>query len=175
MKVRQNLHWKEKMKEKSQSNTNRKAKSKRASPIGAEDCLFSFRTIPITEAMVEKWAHDLKQWIIDNPNAKTLTQFFLAKGLRQETYNRLVKKFDVLAEAHENAKRELGERLWGRAVDRQAEWKPVHFMLHNYAPEFDEANKYHNILKESIASATGMKLVEYEKFPDSDLVPKRKK
>ena len=47
----------------------------------------------------------------------------------------------------------LGERLWGKAVDKQADWKAVHFMLHTYGDEYKDSDKYHNDMKKEQAEA----------------------
>lgn len=135
------------MKKTNNISTKDKKTTKRASPITDPDCIYSWRTIPVSEAMVEKIAEELLEWPAKNPEAKTITEFYLSKGLTRSTYNRLVNRHEVLGEAHEITMRRLGERLWGRAVDNQAQWKPVHFMLHNYAQEFKESDAYHTDIK----------------------------
>ena len=135
--------------------------------IHIELSLFSF-------AMVERMAEELMEWPAKNPTAKTITEFYLSKGLTQQTYNRLVIKYDFLKEAHETTMRRLGERLWGRAVDNEANWKPVQFMLHNYAPEFKEANEYHYELNKKTEGSKYQPItVIMTPIPNSDLVPEK--
>lgn len=156
--------------------TNKKIKAKRASPITDPDCIYSYRTIPVSLAMVERMAEELMEWPAKNPTAKTITEFYLSKGLTQQTYNRLVNKYDFLKDAHEITMRRLGERLWGRAVDNDAAWKPVHFMLHNYAPEFKEATEYqHNLNKKTEGSHYQPFNVIIQETPNCNLVPEKRK
>lgn len=160
--------------QKNKHSTNKTIKTKRASPITDPDCIYSYRTIPVSFAMVERMAEELMEWPAKNPTAKTITEFYLSKGLTQQTYNRLVIKYDFLKEAHETTMRRLGERLWGRAVDNEANWKPVQFMLHNYAPEFKEANEYHYELNKKTEGSKYQPItVIMTPIPNSDLVPEK--
>lgn len=132
---------------KPQPSTKNNSKTKRKTPIGGDDLVYAFKVIPVSESIVEEWAEELEKWVKKNPKAKTITEFIRFKGINRSTFYNLIKKHQCLADAHENAMRELGERLWGDAVDRKADWKAVQFMLHTYAPEFELANKYHSDLK----------------------------
>ena len=163
------------MKQTRQNSTHRKEKSKNSTPVAGDELIYAFDNIPVTPSIVEKWAEELEKWAKVNTAEKTITQWIRLKGISRSNFYSLVKKHKCLALAHENVMREIGERLWSKAVDRQADWKATHFMLHNYAPEFDESNKYHNMLKEAISAVQGLKVVELEKFADSDLVPKKDK
>lgn len=162
--------------QKNQHNTHKKIKTKRASPNTDPDCIYSYRTIPVSLAMVEKMAEELMEWPAKNPTAKTITEFYLSKGLTQQTYNRLVNKYDFLKDAHEITLRRLGERLWGRAVDNEAAWKPIQFMLHNYAPEFKEATEYHHKMNKKTEGNQYQPInVIMAPIPDSGLVPEKNK
>ena len=44
--------------------TKAKAKPKRAAPIQDEQTVFSWRQIPISPRMVEKWADELDEWVL---------------------------------------------------------------------------------------------------------------
>lgn len=154
--------------------TEKKLRAKRAAPITDPDCVYSWRTIPVSLAMVEKIAEELLEWPAKNPQAKTITEFYLSKGLKKETYNRLVNRHEVLRDAHEITMLRLGERLWGKAVDNQASWKPIHFMLHSYAPEFREADKYHASLKEANNEPSKIIIVEVPELIDRRLDEKLK-
>ena len=64
----------------------------------------------------------------------------------------------------------------GRCVDSQAQWKPVHFMLHNYATEFQEANAYHTNLKQLEAGDSKIVVVQMPAIPDKGLpTPEQRK
>lgn len=135
------------MKPTTKSTIKKKPVTKRARPNVDPDCIYSYRMIPISPAMVNKMIDELVDWPLLNPKAKTITEYYLSKGLRHDSYYRLLAKYPLLKESHEVAMRRLGERLWGRAVDKEADWSAIRHRLHSYAPEFDEDNKYHARLK----------------------------
>lgn len=151
---------------KPQVNTKEKTKAKRAAVVSAEEGIYSWRTIPISSAMIEAWTKKLSTWVQENPEAKTITEFIFSLGLNRGSYHKLLEKHPHFKEEHEKAMARLGERLWGNAVDKKADWSAVRFMLHQYSPEFDDAKKYETALKEKIASAGGIKIVEIPAFED---------
>ena len=151
--------------------TKRKSRAIKPARISEDpDVVYAWKEIPVTQLVADKWARELDNWIIENPKAKTITQFYRSKGLQKWQWESLILKYTIINEANENALRELGERLWGKAVDRAADWKPVHFMLQNYAPEYDKSNKYHADLKkevEAIASNFIVKMLQAQN-PNKD-------
>jgi len=156
---------------KPQVNNKEKAKAKRAPVISSEDGIYSWRTIPISQAMIEEWTNKLSTWVQLNPEAKTITEFIYSLGLTRGSYYKLLDKHPYFKEEHEKAMARLGERLWGNAVDKKADWSAVRFMIHSYSPEFDEAKKYETALKEKIAAAGGIRVVEIPAFEE---VPAKK-
>lgn len=145
---------------KPQPTTKRNIKSKNSTIDTQIETIYAFKGIPVTQRVADKWAEELEQWVKDNPEAKTITQFIRQKEITRSNYYDLMKRHTSLATANENALRELGERLWGNAVDKKADWKPVHHMLHTYAPEFDQANKYHADLKKEVEAIAGNYIVK---------------
>jgi hypothetical protein len=149
-------------------------KTKRTSPAIDPNCFYSFKMIPISQVMVDKWVDEVLEYAAVSIN-KTISGFYRSKGLRNDTYYKLLGRHPELKASHEEAMRMMGERLWGRAVDKDADWAAVKHRLHNYAPEFDEDNKYHNRLKaeaDAQVSPTGNKeyilekVIEYRDKPD---------
>jgi len=128
--------------------------------------IYAWGEIPITPVIIEKWVKELDEWVVGNPNAKTITEFIFSKGLTLTSYRNLRLKHATLAQAHEKAMTRLGERLWGNAVDNKANWHATRFMIHNYGAEFDEAGKRDTLMKEKIAAAGGVKVVEIPAFED---------
>lgn len=130
------------------------------------DVIYAWREVPISERTVEKWAEELEKWVQLNPDAKTITEYIYSKGISTGAYTVLRRKHSILNDAHEKAMRRLGERLWAAAIDRKADWAPVRFMLHAYGSEFDDAKRYEAALKEKIAAAGGIRVVEIPAFED---------
>jgi hypothetical protein len=147
-------------------------KAKRKSPDSADkDMLFCFKMIPISQAKVQKLIDELETWPEKNPKEKTITAFYRSHGLTRSTFYSLIAKHPALKESHEIAMRTLGERLWGKAVDKEADWKPIHFNLHNYAPEFKENYAFHAAMSAKDQQANETKFVVIERFPETSIVP----
>lgn len=136
-----------------------------------QECVYAWRAIPVSKAMVNAMCDELPGWPLKNPTAKTIREFYLSKGISRTTFRELRERHPRLKEAYDIAMGRIGERLWGRAVDKDAEWNAVKWMLHNYDQEFDEANKYHARLKAeadaAIEKGTGNKeyIVIYKDRP----------
>jgi hypothetical protein len=112
--------------------------TKRVSPDTDPDCIYSYRMIPISAAMVENMIDELADWPLKHPEATTITEYYLSKGLRERTYFRLLERYPLLKESHEIAMRRLGERMWTQAVYNKANWNPIKHRLWSYAKEFRE-------------------------------------
>lgn len=154
-----------------QTNTDKRIKTKRKSPDSDPNCVYAFKTIPVSEAMVEKIAEELLKFPAENPDAKTITEFIISKGLNKSTYYSLVNRHAVLKDAHEITMLRLGERLWGKAVDGSAQWKPVHFMLHSYGPDFAAADLHHAGLRKTEESQPQQITVIMDRIPETGTVP----
>ena len=138
------------------------------------NCDFCLKKIPISLARVQRIKEALAIWLDENPEVKSISEFYYAMGISMKTYYRLLKKDEELQELHEMTLRRLGSKLWGRAVDNRANWNAVKFMLHTYAPEFKEAREYEaQLSKKEDAVNTGPQIVVLERFPDSDIVKPR--
>jgi len=124
-------------------------KPKRVSPGSNTDPehIYSYRMIPVSAAMVENMIKELKEYPEKNPNAKFITPYYRSKGFAHNDYYRLIAKYPLLKEAHQDALRTIGERLWSNAVDRKADWSPVKHRLYSYAKEFKEDDEHHARLK----------------------------
>ena len=137
------------------------------------ECLYSYRSIPISEAMVERMIEDLNDWPIKNPDEISVTEFYLSRGIARSTYYDLLKRHPRLKETHDNTMRRMGERLLKRSINKEAVWQPVQFMLYSYAPEFKEATEYHQQLGQKQLESTNFKIQMIE-VPNSPLVPIKK-
>ena len=109
----------------------------------SQDMPMTWREIPISQNIVDKWTEELRAFPDNFPQAKTMTEFYNMKEIYKETFIRLLARHPKLKEAHDHVKRRLGERLWSNAVDNKANWKAVHHRLHTYDKEFEESDTYH--------------------------------
>lgn len=120
----------------------KKAPSKAAN-YDSNDYFFSWRDMPISEARINKIAEELIEWPNLNPDAKSITKFYMDKKISPGTWYKWVDKHPALREAENIALHIIGERLWGKAVEKQYDWKAVHWRLHRHGKEFREDYEYH--------------------------------
>lgn len=164
------------MAEKNNTKEVKKKSTKRPSPTFDSDCIYAWRTIPVSKAFVDRLLQRLLLWIDENPKAKFITDFYTKEGLKKDNYYTLVNRYPDLKDAHELVMRKLGERLLSKAIDKEVHWPAAHFMLHNFGQEFDDANKYHARLKqEETKQEPTQFIVQIPDFPSSDKVPKKLK
>jgi len=132
------------------------------------DCIYAFKTIPVSQALIEKWIERLEAFPKDYPEDIFITRFYKNQGVQRHQYYRLLDRHPDLKEVHGEVMRELGERMYHQAVYKQADWKPIHFMLHSYSDTFKESYKFHASLatEEAAASNAGPKVIVIEKSPD---------
>ena len=107
-----------------------------------EGC-YTWHQNSISEHVVEQWADELRRFPYEYPEAKSLTQFLNIKQIYKDTFYNILKKNEKLRAAHAYAKSVLGEKLWEKAVDNKANWKAVHYRLHDYDQEFKDMDRYH--------------------------------
>lgn len=104
---------------------------------------YSFRTIPVSKAMVNRLIEELKEWPFNPANVhKTITQFYIRNGFKRRTYYDLLNKYPDLKDMHEQTMLQMGEDLWFRSVEKKFDWSPVKHRLYRYSPEFQEDSEY---------------------------------
>lgn len=137
-------------------------------------CEFSLRKIPITQARIEKIKDNLRVWLDENPEAKSISKFYYAQDISSKSYYRLLERDPELAELHEMTMRKMGERMYENSVDCRANWNAVKFRLHQYAPEFKEAREYEaQLAKREDVANSGPVFVVMDKFPETSIVKPR--
>jgi hypothetical protein len=104
---------------------------------------YTWNLVPVMDNAPQVWAQELRDWVKNNPHARTITEFLDSKELYRDTYYKIIDRFPVLKEAHKHAKLTLGERLWQAAVDNKANWKAVHHRLYSYDTQFENDDAYH--------------------------------
>jgi hypothetical protein len=161
------------MSESINNSTEIKKKKKRQSPSFDPDCQFSYKQNVISEAQINNLSDSIVKWVRDNPEAKTITEFILSKGLRRQTFNALLSKHPQLADSYEVAMTLLGERLWGNAVDRKADWKAVHWNLHNYSEYFKANYIFHKEMSKDEEKLHGDRYILLPAMPETSVVKTR--
>ena len=120
-----------------------KKKKYSPAPLPPSDFIFAKGQIPVNETFINRMIEELPEWPLKNPQAKTMIEYYLSKGLSEVRYYQLLDRNPKLKEAHQIAMSIIGNRLFSRAIDRDADWGPIKWALHNYTQLFDDNNKYH--------------------------------
>ncbi len=121
----------------------KKKRASRESQFATNEYFYSWRDMPLSPAFIERMTEELYDWPENNPEAKSITKFYKDKNISPDTWYRLLAKYPKLKEAKEIALHTIGERLWGNAVDKKADWKAVHWRLYKHGREFEEDYEYH--------------------------------
>lgn len=129
-----------------------------------------------TNLSLERLAKELVDWFKSNPDAIKISQFLEEKGIHQQSWQRWCNLYPVLNEAKEWVKMVIGTRREVGIMTRKYEPGFTAVTMYNYCNEFTEASR----MKASIVNRDGgleggQKIVVIERFPDSPLVPVKKK
>lgn len=133
--------------------------------------------LPATENYVEDVIVKLKKWVAEEPEAIRINQFCILIGISRRHFYRLCQEYVRLHDAYEEAKLAMADRLFMGAVFLKKGMRdgPCLRYLHVYDPEFRDADIEAAKIKEPLNQAVGIQTVYLEKFPDSPLVPEKKK
>ncbi len=131
---------------------------------------FAWRTIPISNAMVNSYVKRLEDWVEANVKRCSITQFLKSIGVARTTWYDLLQKHEHLKMAHENAMRRLGEEKLEDSMYFKANWAVVKHTLHTYAPEFKEMDLHHSSMKEAQNAAMGIQTVNLPAIPRTEVL-----
>lgn len=101
-----------------------------------QDC-FTFKTKPITQAFIERFARELTEWAYNDNEALIISQFYLGKGISPQTYYRWINQHNTLKEAHETAMLCIGNRREIGALKRKFSEAMVTQRQHAYDAEWN--------------------------------------
>ena len=130
----------------------------------------------LTNLSIERLAKELVAWLRKNPDAIKVSQFLEEKGIHQQSWTRWCNNYPVLGEANEHAKMIIGNRRELGAMTRKYDPGFTAVTMYHYCNDWVNASR----LKASIANReggldNGQKIVVIERYPDSPLVPVKKK
>jgi hypothetical protein len=112
-----------------------------------EGTLYSWKSIPISKAKIEKVKEAVRGYLTKYPKATSLSQVYRDEHIDRRTYYSLLKRDPELQELHEETERMIGERLYQQSVYAEANWTPVSWYIHKYGKEFAEVKEYNAALK----------------------------
>jgi len=110
-----------------------------ADRLGAEEGLFFYRQIPLSETVAEKIAYELINYAQDESTAFTLNRFCKKKGISNSTFRHWCKKFPCLKIAKEVVYSQLAGFSQGIFYaglgDNKGDWLLLFLEKINYTPE----------------------------------------
>ena len=106
--------------------------------IGNYKDLRDFKMKPATEGFIDRLALLLMKWSEVDENDYKLNQFFRMQGLAPEQFYDWVLKYPNLKDAHQYAKRCIGDRREINALNRKISETVMLKRQHAYDPEWEE-------------------------------------
>jgi hypothetical protein len=162
-----------------QNNTNRKEKAKMTSPKHQwEDyyCNISFKMKPANETTRENFALKWVETARNDPKYINIWEYpVMGAGMFQSTVHDWEKKDQNVANAHKYVRCVCAIRRDKGAASKELDGSWIAKTMPIYCDDYKALEEWRAHLSEKIASAGGLKVVELEKFADSDLVPKKEK
>ncbi len=137
--------------------------------------MFTLKQTPVSNDYLLHFALEWVNWAITDDDALTLEGYYIIKGVGSRTVDRWCKRCPELMEAHDYAMMIIGDRREKGAITRKYDSGMIRTTMPMYKAKWKELEEWRAHLSEKIASAGGMRVVELEKFADSDLVPKKEK
>ena len=158
-----------------QSNTDKKIVPKTTAQEYYLD-MFTLKQTPVSKDYLLHYALEWVNWAITNDDALTMEGFYIIKGTQSKTVWNWMQRCSELQEAHDHVMHIIGDRREKGAITRKYDSGMIRTTMPMYKAKWKELEEWRASLSEKIAGAGGgFKLIEVERFADSDLVPTRKK
>ena len=94
------------------------------------------KMMPVSEMAMQRIAHDLVQWAINDKKALKISQFFLKLGIPPDTFYDWIKNYPVMKDAHSVAMQAIGDRREIAALHKNLDTNMVTFTM----PEIGRAH-----------------------------------
>ena len=141
--------------------------------------LYDYKQYPISEGRINRLIDALKIWLEKNPDAIEIQEFYLKEDVAPSTYYKLLERSIELKELHDKTMMQLGNRILKQSVYFKANWNAVKTMLPMYGPHYSKMREDEAMVnakaREHVDASSGPQIVVIEKFPDSLIVPEKKK
>lgn len=137
---------------------------------------FTFKMKPISIPAIERLAMELSNWAINNEEAIKLSQFYLKKGINPADFFRWMEWCPELKLAHDLALTALGNRRELAGLTKKFDSGMVSFTMPFYDEQWRKNIEWRSHLKSKEAEqagSNGPQIVVLERYPDSELVPKK--
>jgi hypothetical protein len=130
--------------------------------------------IPVSEKTLDSMAHDLLQWVLDNPKEfSSPRKFFLQMGMTDASLRCYLKRSKSLQYAYDYAKETMGIRRIEMVSEGKIDGSMLKSSQGHYEPELrEEQERLSRIDKESSVPAN--QVVYVPVFGSTDVVPELK-
>lgn len=161
------------------NSTNRKIKSKdTAIKHDWSDyfCNISFKMCPANATTLENFSFRWVEWVRLNTEIISIWKFPVEiAGMYKATVEDWMARDKNVSNAHKYVRSLCAIRRDEGAANKALDGSWIAKTMPIYCDDYKALEEWRAHLSEKIASAGGMRVVEIEKFADSDLVPKREK
>lgn len=139
--------------------------------------MLTFRQTPITNEWKDRLAKELIDWAVNNKKALILNQFFGQKGISTDAVHRWRKNYPAFDEACRFAIQQIGMRREVGSLTRKFDGPTFFKTAYKYSPDFKVTAEWQQDLKQKSDEKTQQSNIQWvlEKFPHSNVVPKKKK
>lgn len=124
-----------------------------------------------TTSTAERYARELKDWVMGDPEALKISQFLEKKGLLRRTWSKWLQKSDRLADMNDFALMVIGNRREIGLLTRKYDSQSTTFTMIHYDEEWRNMLSVKAKIMNAEGIASGQRIVVIEKYPDSPHVP----
>lgn len=161
---------------KGHNSTEREDQAKKAKPWEDYLCALSFKTKPVNEAFLDKFALD---WVEaarkDTKYINIWSYPVTTAGLFEDTVFKWMERNENVKSAHAYVKSLCKVRRDIGAAFRELDSSWIARTMPLYGNEYKDLEEWRNKLREKVEGAnSGPQIVVIEKYPESDKVPKKK-
>jgi len=136
--------------------------------------LFTDMHCPVNEDYIRRVATELRTWAINDKDALKVIQYRHLKAIDDKSWERWLAKYEFLRDAQKEAERAIGARREIGGLTKKYDSSMIQYSMPHYDKDWKANVEWRSNLKAEQQNA-GTQVVVIEKFPDSKLVPEKKK
>lgn len=138
--------------------------------------MYSFQTMPIPEHYFDKLAEEWVDYVKNNDDVLFMGEYHIKKGVAKSTFEEWVQRNPNLQRARAFVREIISMRREKGALTRKYDPTTVFKMQHTYDNAWKEMEEWRASLKEKVENqGSGSITVVMERFPNSPLVPEKRK
>jgi hypothetical protein len=161
------------------NSTDRKQKSKstdsQSFDLKEYRSIMHLKKLPLNNVYIAKLAEELVQWVLTDPDALRVSQFYLKKGFSKDAYYELLEKHADLKAANDIAIDKIGENRELGWLKNTLNGSAVHLTLPYYCGIAKVAEEMRAQLKKDEDRQSTTINVELSQIPSSGKVPPKNK